>query len=78
MESEDKKDNGASVEYHKKDKGPSFVETFLWYTGVFMLIHSIIYGIALDNSDKWFSRITVAVIALGFAGVIREIRKARK
>ncbi len=62
----------------KKDKGASFVELVLWYTAVFMLMSSMTYGILLNNSDKWFSRVTVAVIAIGFAGVIREIRKARK
>lgn len=55
---------------------PSFIELFLYYTAGFMLFSSLVYGIEQD--DKWFQRLFLSIVALGFAGVMREIRKSRK
>lgn len=54
---------------------PSFIEQILYYTAGFMLFSSLMY---FSNPEKWFSRLAIGVIAIGFAGVMREIRKSRK
>lgn len=55
---------------------PSLIEIILYYIAGFMLFSSFVYG--FGNTDKWFTRIFLSVVAIGFAGVIREIRKSRK
>lgn len=66
------------MESNKTEKSePSFIEMVLYYTAGFFLFSAFVYSIS-NTPDKWFSRITIAIISFGFAGVIREIRKARK
>lgn len=60
-----------------KKEGASLAEIGLWCSSVCMLISSMIYGINLNNEDKWFSRLTLGIICFGFAGIIREIRKRK-
>ncbi len=47
----------------------------MYFTAGFMLFSSLVY---FNNPDKWLSRLMLSIIALGFAGVMREIRKSRK
>lgn len=54
---------------------PSFIEQILYYTAGFMLFSSLMY---FSSPEKWFSRLALGMIAFGFAGVMREIRKSRK
>lgn len=56
---------------------PSFIESTLYYIAGFMLFSSIMYTLS-GNSDKWFGRVFLSIVALGFAGIMREIRKSRK
>jgi len=53
----------------------SLIELIMYSTAGFMLFSSLMHS---GSPDKWFSRLALSVIAIGFAGVMREIRKSRK
>jgi hypothetical protein len=64
-------------------KGPGSMEKTMFYFGIFSMFSAIIWtftGIGDEEPDvwTWFSRFALGVICLGFAGVIREIRKLRE
>jgi hypothetical protein len=59
----------------KYKKEPSLMELVMYFTAGFMLFSSLMHS---GSPDKWFSRLALSVIAIGFAGVMREIRKSRK
>ena len=50
------------------------------FTGLFSAMMWSIVGFKYDepNNWLWFSRFALGIICLGFAGIIREIRKSRK
>lgn len=43
--------------------------------GIIMSQTAIIWIISGDDTDKWFSRMSVGLICFGFAGVIFRLRK---
>lgn len=53
----------------------SLIESIMYFTAALMLFSSLMH---FGNPDKWFSRLALGIIAIGFAGVMREIRKSRK
>ena len=67
----------------KESKGPGSIESLMLYFGIFSMFSGIIWTFTgIDNEEPdvwtWFSRFALGVISLGFAGVIREIRKLKE
>ena len=43
--------------------------------GIIMCQNSVIWVLAGDDTDKWFSRASIGLICFGFAGIIFRLRK---
>lgn len=52
-----------------------FIGLILLIQGIGMWISSIVWSLTGDNTDKWFSRVSIGLICFGFAGVIFRLRK---
>lgn len=63
-------------EYTKKVWGiADAIALVLLIEGTFMFLSSIIWVFTSDNTDKWFTRISMGLICYGFAGIIFRLRK---
>ena len=62
----------------KGNNTPSFIEIMLVSSGIFFIFSSIIWSITSGGQDKWFGRLCIGLVCIGFVGVIREIRKLKK
>ena len=47
----------------------------LFIQGFIMLLDGIIWIFTQDTTDKWFSRVSIGLICLGFAGILFRLRK---
>jgi len=56
------------------DKIGDFIALILMWSSVISFMSCIIFMFQGD-SDKWFSRLTLSLICLGFSGIIFRLRK---
>ena len=52
-----------------------FIGWLLLVQGIIMCQNSIIWVLTGDDTDKWFSRVSIGLICFGFAGIIFRLRK---
>jgi len=52
-----------------------FIGWILLFNGFVFIQNSIIWVLAGDTADKWFTRASIGLICLGFAGIIFKLRK---
>lgn len=67
----------------KDNNGQGGIEAFMIWSGIVGLISALIWTFTSFEGEEqdvwtWFSRYSIGVICLGFAGVIREIKKLRE
>lgn len=58
-----------------KDSSPSFIELVMYYAGFISIGNSIVYSMTTEDKYLWFSRLSLGIVSLGIAGIIRQIRK---
>ena len=52
-----------------------FIGWLLLVQGIIMCQNSIIWVLTGDDTDKWFSRVSIGLICFGLAGIIFRLRK---
>jgi hypothetical protein len=67
---------------NKPESGASWFEIMMIVCGITGLFSAMMWNIVGFKDDEpnnwlWFSRFALGIICLGFAGVIREIRKSK-
>lgn len=55
----------------QKDLLVSIILKFLIFTGGFMALSTFIY--ILSENDKWISRLSLAILCLGFSAIIKKL-----
>lgn len=76
MESKSKENN-----FDLDPKGSGVLEYLMFLLGIMQIAGSMIWVLAKwgeSDSNTWYSRFALGVVCIGFAGVIREIRKLRE
>lgn len=71
------KDNNFEI----KPKGSGVLEYLMFLLGIMQIAGSMIWVLAKwgeSDYETWYSRFALGVICIGFAGVIREVRKLRE
>lgn len=43
--------------------------------GIIMIQSSILWAISDDDTEKWFTRLSIGLICFGFTGIIFKLRK---
>jgi TM2 domain-containing membrane protein YozV len=67
------------LEKNNNHRGQGWVESLLFWYGGFNVFSSIMYVVSEpDDNWKWFSRMALALVLFGFAGIMREIRLNNK
>lgn len=49
------------------------IKYYLGYQGFFFFVSANIYWLKDDNKDKWFSRICLSCLCLGFYGIMEYL-----
>lgn len=67
---------------NKPNNNPSIFELLMIVCGFIGLFSAMMWNIIAFKYDEpnnwlWFSRFALGIICLGFAGVIREVRKSK-